>query len=83
LVKGDYPITRDELNQRLKDAGVNPRRYFYPLITEFPMYRGLPSANRDNLPTASAASAQVLCLPIYPDLPMAVVEEIGRIIAVQ
>lgn len=83
LVKGDYPITRDELNQRLKDAGVNPRRYFYPLITEFPMYRGLPSANRDNLPTASAASAQVLCLPIYPDLPMAVVEEIARIIAVQ
>ena len=83
LVKGDYPITRDELNQRLKDEGINPRRYFYPLITEFPMYRGLPSANRDNLPTASTASAQVLCLPIYPDLPIAAVEEVARIIAAQ
>ena len=83
LVKGDYPITRDELNQRLKDLGINPRRYFYPLITEFPMYRGLPSASRLNLPSASAASSQVLCLPIYPDLPMAVVEEIARIIAAQ
>lgn len=81
LVKGDYPITRDELNQRLKDAGINPRRYFYPLITEFPMYRGFPSANRNNLPIAVAASEQILCLPIYPDLPIAVVEEVAAIIA--
>jgi dTDP-4-amino-4,6-dideoxygalactose transaminase len=83
LVKSDYPITRDELNQRLKESGIYPRRYFYPLITEFPMYRALPSANRDNLPTASAASSQVLCLPIYPDLPMKVVEEITSMIAAQ
>jgi dTDP-4-amino-4,6-dideoxygalactose transaminase len=81
LVKGDYPLTRDELNQRLKDQGINPRRYFYPLITEFPMYRSLPSAHRDNLPMASAASSQVLCLPIYPDLPLSMVEEIAFIIA--
>jgi dTDP-4-amino-4,6-dideoxygalactose transaminase len=83
LVKNDYPITRDELNQRLKDAGINPRRYFFPLITEFPMYRGLPSANRENLLTASEASLQVLCLPIYPDLPLSIVDEIVRVIASQ
>ncbi|MBE7419310.1 MAG: DegT/DnrJ/EryC1/StrS family aminotransferase [Ideonella sp.] len=81
LVKPDYPLSRDELNQRLKDSGINPRRYFFPLISEFPMYRGLPSAHRDNLPVATAAAQQVLCLPIYPDLSTAEVEEISRIIA--
>ena len=83
LVQNDYPISRDDLNQRLKDAGINPRRYFYPLITEFPMYRGLPSANPENLKNASTASKQILCLPIYPDLPLDIVEEISNFIAVQ
>ena len=83
LVQPGYALMRDELNLRLKEIGVHPRRYFYPLISEFPMYRGLPSAHRDNLPVASAASEQVLCLPIYPDLPMSAVEKITDFIAVQ
>jgi dTDP-4-amino-4,6-dideoxygalactose transaminase len=80
LVRPEYPLSRDELNQRLKDNGINPRRYFYPLISEFPMYRGLTSAHGDNLPVATAASQQVLCLPIYPDLSTTDVEEISAII---
>jgi dTDP-4-amino-4,6-dideoxygalactose transaminase len=83
LVQADYPISRDELNQKLKDVGINPRRYFYPLISDFPMYRGLPSAHRENLPAATVAAQQVLCLPIYPDLDMSVVDEITRFIAAQ
>ena len=51
---------------RLRETGIYGRRYFYPLITDFPMYRGLPSASRDKLPMAAAASDRVLCLPIYP-----------------
>ena len=47
------------------------------------MYRGLPSAHRENLPVATAAAQQVLCLPIYPDLDMSVVDEITRFIAAQ
>lgn len=81
LVQADYPVSRDALYQKLKDNGIHPRRYFYPLISDFPMYRGLPSAHRDNLPMATAAAQQVLCLPIYPDLEMSAVEEITRIIA--
>jgi dTDP-4-amino-4,6-dideoxygalactose transaminase len=83
LVRADYPITRDELNQRLKDTGIHPRRYFYPLISEFPMYRGLPSAQRENLPVAAAAAEQVLCLPIYPSLSTADVERISEFIGAQ
>jgi dTDP-4-amino-4,6-dideoxygalactose transaminase len=53
------------------------RRYFYPLISEFPMYRGLPSAVQSNLPIASKLSQQVLCLPIYPSLTN---DEVDRIV---
>ena len=83
LVKADYPISRDDLYQKLKDNGIHPRRYFYPLISDFPMYRGLPSAHRENLSVATAAAQQVLCLPIYPDLDMSVLDEITRFIAAQ
>lgn len=83
LVQPNYPISRDELYQGLKDIDINPRRYFYPLISEFPMYRGLPSAHKDNLPNASRAASQVLCLPIYPGLDMEIVKKIADFIAGQ
>jgi len=68
LVGGQFPVSRDALYQLLKDQGIHARRYFYPLISDFPMYRGLPSADPARMPVARAASAQVLCLPIYPAL---------------
>ena len=83
LVEADYPISRDDLYQKFKDNGIHPRRYFYPLISELPMYHGLPSAYRENLLVATVAAQQVLCLPIYPDLEMSVVDEITRFIAAQ
>lgn len=83
LIGADYPISRDDLYQKLKDQGIHPRRYFYPLISDFPMYRGLPSAHRENLPAATVAARQVLCLPIYPDLDISVVDEVARFIAAQ
>ena len=68
LVEADYPLSRDALYQKLKDNSIFARRYFYPLITDFPMYRGMPSAQRENLPVATAAAQKVICLPIYPNL---------------
>lgn len=68
LVDDEYPLSRDALFQKFRDENIYVRRYFYPLISEFPMYRGLPSAHRDNLPVATAAANQILCLPIYPAL---------------
>ncbi len=81
LVKADYPLSRDELYLTLKENDIHPRRYFYPLISEFPMYRGLPSANRENLSVATASSLEVLCLPIYPGLDMDIIDEISNLIA--
>ena len=80
MVGPDYQLSRDALYTRLRESGILARRYFYPLITEFPMYRGLPSSARENLPNAWEASRQVLCLPIYPDLELASVERITDLI---
>jgi dTDP-4-amino-4,6-dideoxy-D-glucose transaminase len=68
LVDAGFALTRDALYEHLRSHGVHGRRYFYPLISDFPMYRGLPSAAAANLPVAHAAAAQVICLPIYPAL---------------
>lgn len=66
----DYPLSRDDLYAKLKAHGIHGRRYFYPVISDFPMYRGLPSAQARHLPVAADAAARVICLPIYPALSM-------------
>ena len=81
FVGAGYPIRRDTLNEHLREHGIVTRRYFYPLIAEFPMYRGLPSASLDRLPVATALSRSVLCLPIYPDLDLATVDRISGLVA--
>jgi dTDP-4-amino-4,6-dideoxygalactose transaminase len=81
LVDQDYPMSRDALDERLREHGIYGRRYFYPLITEFPMYRGLPSAEPRNLVNATAASRMVLCLPVYPEMDSGTVIRISRLIA--
>ncbi len=83
LINHEYALDRDGLYEKMKQNGVHPRRYFYPLISDSPMYRGLTSSHRDNLPVATKAASQVLCLPIYPDLPMEKVDEICNFIRAQ
>lgn len=60
-----YGMTRDELYFKMKKKGVLGRRYFYPLISSFSTYRGLPSASLDNLPEANRMAERVICLPMH------------------
>jgi dTDP-4-amino-4,6-dideoxygalactose transaminase len=83
LVRSEYSLSRDALFQKLRDCGVYARRYFYPLISDFPMYRGFPSAAQSNLPVASKAASEVICLPIYPTLTSEQIDFVLRIIAGQ
>jgi dTDP-4-amino-4,6-dideoxygalactose transaminase len=76
-----YGSSRDELYERLKQNNIFGRRYFYPLITHFPTYRGLPSAKPSCLPVAEKVAEQVICLPIYPDLNFQDVQRIASLIA--
>lgn len=65
LVGPGYGITRDALHAELRAADILARRYFYPLVSDFPTYRSMPSAAPANLPVARSLAQQVLCLPIH------------------
>ncbi len=75
-----YGESRDELYFRLREHGVLGRRYFYPLISSFSTYRGLPSAAPGNLPVAVRMAETVICLPIHQDLSDEDVDRIVRLI---
>lgn len=77
--KEKYGMSRDDLYNKLKENNILARRYFYPLISNFPVYRGLESATPDNLPVATKLADQVLCLPMYAGLED---EDIDRIITI-
>ena len=72
-----FGMERDELYSALQKDGIYGRRYFYPLISSFSTYRGLPSASVDNLPVANRAANQVICLPLHQNITD---EEVDRII---
>ena len=76
----EYGLTRDELYFKMKEYNVFGRRYFYPLISTFSTYRGLDSANPDNLPVATQMSNNVICLPMHHALSENEVEYILQII---
>lgn len=63
-----FGMSRDALYAKMKTYDVLGRRYFYPLISTFTTYRGLPSADPSNLPIATRLADQVICLPIYAGL---------------
>lgn len=64
----EYGMTRDQLYFEMKEKNVLGRRYFYPLISTFSTYRGLPSAAPDNLPIAMRLANEVICLPMHHEL---------------
>lgn len=70
-------MTRDELYFKLQKHNILGRRYFYPLISTFSTYRGLPSSKPDNLPVATKIANKVICLPMHHALSQ---EELNKVI---
>ena len=71
-----FGVSRDELYFKMREQGVLGRRYFYPLISDFTTYRGLPSATKENLPNAHRMANSVICLPMHHQLSEEDVERI-------
>jgi dTDP-4-amino-4,6-dideoxygalactose transaminase len=76
--KDIFGKSRDDVYNALKNKNIFTRRYFYPLISQFPTYRGLESANSNNLPVAEDITQKILCLPIYPDLDLDIALNIAK-----
>ena len=73
----EYGMSRANLYFKMKEAKVLGRRYFYPLISTFSTYRGLPSAAPENLPVATRLANEVICLPMHHVLSE---EDINRVL---
>ena len=71
-----FGVSRDVVYETLKEYNIHVRRYFYPLISEFPMYSNRPSANPVLLETATEVSRKVLCLPNHSKLTL---EEVTQV----
>ncbi len=81
FIKADeYGTSRDELYFKMREQGVLGRRYFYPLISTFSTYRGLPSAAPENLPVATKIANEVICLPMHHELSEDDIEKIINIV---
>jgi len=60
--------SRDELYEVLKNNNIYGRRYFFPLISNFPVYKDSETAVKEILTVAEKIARQVLCLPLFPEL---------------
>lgn len=57
----EFGMSRDAVYEEMKKNNIMVRRYFYPLISQFPAYKGLESAKPENLPVAEEITKKVLC----------------------
>lgn len=69
-----FGMGRDDLYEHLRAYNVIARRYFYPIITDFPCYRSMFGGVQ--LPVARSVAARILTLPLYSDLRIEDVERI-------
>jgi dTDP-4-amino-4,6-dideoxygalactose transaminase len=76
----EYGMNRDTLYEKMKSQNILGRRYFYPLISNFAIYRGLPSATKENLPVATRMADEVICLPMYAELSEEDVEKVLNVV---
>lgn len=75
--KDEFGLTRDQVYTCFRKENAMVRKYFYPLISNYPCYNALPSSDKKSLPNANRISNKILCLPLYSDLKN---EEIDKII---
>ena len=76
----EYGLSRDGLFTKLKENNILGRRYFYPLISQFVTYKGLDSAQPQNLPVAHKLADSVICLPMYADLTDEAVDRVIEVV---
>lgn len=78
--KKEFGMGRDDLYEKLKTHNIHGRRYFYPLISQFPSYRELESAKTGMMPEAERITEEVICLPIYPELKLEIIQLICKLL---
>ena len=63
LIERDYPLSRDELYEQLKEQGIHTRKYFYPLTSDQACFKNKYRSVK--LGCARELAKNVLVLPVY------------------
>jgi len=80
IIEDDFGLNRDVVNEELRKINIFPRKYFFPLCSDYDCYRD-PSKT-EKLAIAERASKQILCLPLHGRLTPSDVENIcGALVA--
>lgn len=77
LILDEYPHSRDDVINILNKENIYPRKYFYPLTSEWACYKEF---NNNETPIAKKISLQVMTLPMYANLELDVVDKICDIL---
>ncbi len=67
LIEKGYGVSRDQLVAELHHHNIFARRYFYPLISNFRMYKST-ECKKERFPVAADIASRVICLPIFPEI---------------
>jgi dTDP-4-amino-4,6-dideoxygalactose transaminase len=76
-----YPVRCDDregLFAKLKDNGVDARKYFFPIASEYECYKSRYDSSAT--PVALDVSRRVITLPLFPDMSLTDVERVCSII---
>lgn len=68
IIPEDFGLTRDDVYICMRKEGIIVRKYFFPLCSNYPCYKALPSAKKELLPNANGLASRILCLPLYDEM---------------
>jgi dTDP-4-amino-4,6-dideoxygalactose transaminase len=80
IIEDGFPVSRDQIYEKLKKQHIFSRKYFYPLCSDYDVYKNLKSSSKNNLPVANDLKNKVLCLPYYGDLDHEIIIQICEIV---
>lgn len=73
-----FGATRDDVYEALMAVDIHPRKYFFPLVSDYECYEG--RFDSAATPVAKRVASQVLTLPMYADLPVEDIDAICDIV---
>lgn len=79
LITENCRADRDRLYEKLREAGIYSRKYFYPLTSDQACFKN--RYRYMELDNARKLSREVLVLPLYEDLPFEIIDRICDILA--
>lgn len=63
--EAEFGVSRDKLVEHLEKFNIKPKKYFFPLVSNYPEFNGYKSGN---LSVAHEVANSIVCLPLFHDI---------------